>query len=131
MSKSDYLEQKLQDHTLARATYTSPTGIYVSLHTADPGETGTSEVSGNAYARVAAGVGSGNWNRTASVASNANALTFTAPTPSTWGTVTHFGLWDAVSGGNFLGGGALTVSRATAVGVALSFAVGDLTWTED
>ena len=57
--------------------------------------------------------------------------TFPAPTPNAWGTVTHFGIYDAATAGNLLYWAALTTSRATAAGVAPSFAIGALTHTED
>ena len=81
---------------------------FVSLHTGDPGNTGANEVTGGAYARQAATFANAGSNPT--VASN-NALiqypTATAP----WGTVTHFGLWSAVSGGTFLGGAAVVTPK--------------------
>lgn len=131
MSFSNDLEGKILDHLFGLATWTAPSGIYASLHTADPGETGASEVSGNGYARVSIGVGASNWTRSAGAADNDNAITFTGPTPSNWGTVTHFGLWDAATSGNFIAGNALTASRATVVDVDLSCAAGDLDVTLD
>lgn len=72
--------------------------VFASLHTADPGTTGTSEVTGGspAYARKAI-----TWNAAASGAldNNANPV-FDVPAGTT---ITHVGLWDAVTAGNFLG----------------------------
>ncbi len=78
--------------------------LYISLHTATPGLTGTSEVSGGTYTRqLVAGSG---WNAASSGAnSNVSAIAFTLM-PSC--TVTHIGIWDGVSGGNFIWGDALT-----------------------
>lgn len=129
MSASNYMEEKILDHLFGLATWTAPASIYVSLHTADPGETGASEVSGNSYARSLAGVGSANWTRTSQTVTNDNPVTFTGPTPSAWATVTHFGFWDAATSGNFIGGNALDNSRAPEVDVALSFAAGELVAT--
>jgi len=42
--------------------------------------------------------------------SNNGAITFPSPTAS-WGTVTHFGIFDAASSGNLLFHGALTASK--------------------
>jgi hypothetical protein len=42
--------------------------------------------------------------------SNNAAITFPAPTAN-WGVVSHFGVYDATSGGNLLFWGALTVSK--------------------
>lgn len=69
---------------------------YASLHTADPGDTGTSEVSGGspAYARKAI-----TWNAPASGAMDGDAVTFDVPGSTT---ITYAGLWDASTAGNFL-----------------------------
>lgn len=71
---------------------------YVSLHTADPGDTGASEVSGGspAYARKAITVGA---------ASNGQRAASTQPTLDVPAgtTVRYVGYWTAVSGGTFLG----------------------------
>lgn len=80
--------------------------VYVSLHTADPGSTGTSEVSGGspAYARKSV-----TWNSAASadLDNNANPV-FDVPAGTT---VTHFGMWSAVTGGTFYGGALLSASE--------------------
>ncbi len=131
MSISNAFEDNFLNHLFGLSTWTAPSGLYVSLHTADPGETGASEVSGNGYARVSAGVGGSNWTSSSQVVSNDNALTFTGPTPSDWGTVTYFGLWDAATSGNYVGGAALTASRVTVINIDLSFAAGALTATLD
>lgn len=126
--------------TQATAPTTAPNPIYCSLHTADPGQTGTSEVStsGTGYARVsvstttASAIFGGNHvagaapvaNGTKQEVTNSAAITFPSPT-GTWGTCGYFGFWDAASGGNFLIGGALTASIAPLNGdSAPSFAVG-------
>lgn len=132
MSYSDDLEAKILNHLFGISSWTAPTGIYASLHTADPGEDGSNEVSGNGYARVSTGIGGTNWTLSgANVISNDNTVTFTGPTPSPWSAVTHFGLWDASTSGNFIGGGALTTSRTPVVDVDMSVAAGDLTATLD
>ncbi len=72
---------------------------HISMHTADPGTTGASEVTGGSpsYARKAATWGA------ASSGSRALSTPVVFDIPSGV-TVTHFGLWSAASGGNFLGG---------------------------
>lgn len=82
-------------------------GLYVSLHTADPGTSGASEVTGGspAYARQGC-----TWNAASagSMALSA-AETFDVPAGTT---VTHFGVWSASSTGTFYGGGALSASES-------------------
>ena len=78
--------------------------LYLSLHTATPGTTGASEVTGGspAYARkstvVTATSGTG----------TSTTVTFDVPAGVT---VTHFGTWSAVTGGTFYGGNALSASK--------------------
>ena len=46
MAFSTYLAGKVIDHLLRNQAYTPPATVYASLHTADPGNTGASEVAG-------------------------------------------------------------------------------------
>ena len=103
------------------------TTAYVSLHTADPGNTGTSEVSGSAYARFGP-VAFANAGNNPTVASNSAIVTFPAATGS-WGTVLYFGIWTAATGGNFLGSGALTTPKAVGNGDTARFIANALTIT--
>lgn len=71
--------------------------VWISLHTADPGTTGTSEVSGGspAYARKEA-----TWNAASSGRRTlASDLTFDVPAA----TIAFVGVWDAETNGNFRG----------------------------
>lgn len=72
--------------------------VFASMHTADPGTTGANEVSGGvpAYARKAI-----SWNpaTAGNLDNNANPV-FDIPSATT---VTHVGLWSAVTGGTFYG----------------------------
>src|SRR4249919_2863310 len=86
------------------------TTAYVSLHTSDPGTTGTSEVSGGSYARQGP-VAFTNAGNEPTVASNSAILTYPAATAA-WGTIGWFGIWTALSGGTFQGSGALTAAKA-------------------
>ena len=99
---------------------------FVSLHTADPGDSGSSEVSGSAYARQSATFTNSGANPT--VAANNAIVTYPAATGA-WGTITHFGTWSASSGGTFRGSGALTTSKVVGSGDTARFATGALTIT--
>ncbi len=130
---SDYLEQQLRAHIFRTASFTKPTVLAVSLHTANPlDDASGTEVSGGSYARVQRNPLDANWtaaSTTAGVTDNAAAITFPAPTAN-WGTVTHFGIWDATTAGNLLCYGALTVSKTINNGdAAPSFAIGALAVT--
>ena len=105
---------------------TAPTTVYVSLHTADPGDTGASEASGSGYARIALSFGAASTatDGTTNISSDADA-TFAAFSGSF--TFTHMGIWDSLSGGNFLAGGALSTSRSVVSGDQLKFSSGNVT----
>ena len=105
------------------------TTAYVSLHTADPGNTGASEVSGSAYARQGP-ITFANAGNNPTVASNSAIVTFPAATGS-WGTVSYFGVWTAASGGTFQGSGALTTPKAVGNGDTARFLANALTITAD
>lgn len=127
--KSTYLSNKVLDHTVGKAAYSMPTA-YVGLYTAAPTDAGGgTEVTGGSYSRKS--TSASDWSSAASGAtSNANTITFVSATAS-WGTVTHFGLFDAASGGNLLWWGALTASKSIANGDTASFAAGQLSLTDD
>ena len=143
--KSDYLENKIIDHVFRGRSYTAPTQVWVGLLTAAPSDTGGgTEVSGGSYARATAGAnGDTTWKATqggtpaaassgtGGQTSNPAALTFPAPTAN-WGTVTHFGIYDASTAGNLLYWAALTVSKTINNGdAAPSYAIDALTVVED
>ena len=103
------------------------TTVYVSLHTADPGNTGASEISGGGYARQGP-ITFANAGSNPTVASNSAILTYPAATAS-WGTVSYFGIWTAASGGTFQGSGAVTTPKAVNSGDTARFAANALTIT--
>lgn len=132
--KSDFLENELLDHVLGAATYTPPATVYVALFTAAPSDSGGgTEVSGNAYARVAItnDKTTGFNNAAAGLVDNKNAISFPTPTPSGWGTVVAVGYFDAAAAGNLLYWGALTANKVINASDAVSFPAGDLDVTED
>jgi hypothetical protein len=125
-AKSDYLELKVLDHFLGTASTSAPSAVYLALHTADPTDAGTgTEVSGNGYARQAITFAAASSGSSAS----SSAEEFTA-SGGAFGTVTHFGIWDASTSGNLLYHGALTASKTIADGDTLRFASGNITITE-
>lgn len=103
--------------------------FYISLHTADPGETGdqtTNEATYTSYARVAVARSGAGWTISGANASNAAAINFPAATGGT-NTITHFGIGsDSSAAGNLFFKGALTASLAVSSGITPSFAIGEL-----
>jgi hypothetical protein len=108
--------------------------LYISLHTADPGEGGnqtTSEPTYTGYARVGIPRTVGGWTVGIGTVSNAVAINFP---PCTGGssTVTYFGVGTDLAGvGKLLYRAALTAPQVITSGVFPFFAIGDLTVTED
>jgi len=101
---------------------TSPlTNLYVSLHTADPGEAGdqtTSEISYTGYSRVAVARTSGGWTVTNNSVSPVATISFGAMTAGAGGTVTHFVVGTASSStGKILYSGTVTPNISVTNGV--------------
>lgn len=110
--------------------------FYVSLHTADPGETGTQTTNETSYTNYLRSGGSvarsaGGWTVTGATADNTAAITY-ATCGVTGATITHFGIGSASSGaGNLFLKGALSASLAVSSGITPSFAIGALDVTLD
>lgn len=128
-SLSNYLEDAIINHILRGTPYTAPANVYVALFTAAPSDTGGgTECTGGSYARAAVATGIGTWNATGGTdgtTENTEAISFATPTAS-WGTVTSFGVFDAVTGGNLLFYATLTVAKTINSGDTVSFAAGAL-----
>jgi hypothetical protein len=96
------------------------TNLYVSLHTADPGEAGdqtTSEATYTGYARVAVARTSGGWTVTANSVSPVGVINFPAATGGT-NTITYWAVGTASGGtGKILYSGTVTPSISVSIGV--------------
>jgi hypothetical protein len=127
MSVSDYAENKLLD-AVFNATTTGgglPTAnVWVKLHTADPGEAGTTAAAGNTT-RVQASFGSASGG---TVTSDADVAWTSVSTTETY---THISLWDASTAGNCVWTGALTASKAVNSGDNFTIPTGSLTVSLD
>lgn len=122
---SNYLENALINATLRNTTYTSPATVYVGLFTTDPTDAGSgTEVSGGSYARTSA-----TFAAPSDGASSTNADVQFPQATGNWGTVTHFGIFDAATSGNLLYHGALTSSKTIETGDVFKIASGNLTVT--
>jgi hypothetical protein len=122
---SNYLENALINATLRNTSYTSPATVYAGLFTSDPTDAGSgTEVSGGSYARKAVTFGAPS--NGASV--NSAAVEFDQATGD-WGTITHFGVFDASSSGNLLYHGALTASKTIETGDVFKFATSSVSVT--
>ena len=126
-SFSDFWEDEILDHLFMKGSYTMPTNLWVGLSTADPldDNSGQAEPSGGAYARVF--TDGDDWDASSGGATaNAAVIEFPENTAS-WGTVTHFCIWDASTAGNMVAHGALDASRdLSSTGITPRFGVGEL-----
>ena len=119
---SNYLENEILDHILGTGAYTMPSAVYVGLSTGSFGDDNSgTELSGSNYSRVSATFSAA----ASGTTSNSAAIEFAAATGS-WGTVSHFGIFDAASAGNLLIHGAFTASKAIETGDILKISAGDL-----
>jgi hypothetical protein len=122
---SNYLENALINGTLRATTFTAPAAVYVSLHTADPTDAGSgTEVSGGSYARQAATFGAPSNGASTTTAD----ITYPQATAS-YGTVTHIGIFDALTTGNLLYHSPLNTSKTIDTGDIFKITSGSLTVT--
>jgi len=128
---SDYLENKLLEHTVGKTSYTMPGTVYVGLATASPAddysgsayELGTT---GSGYSRKAA-VGTA-WNSASGgTITTAAAIDFGTATAD-WGTVTHGLISDSPTraAGNLLWHGALGTPKIVQSGDTFQIPAGSL-----
>jgi hypothetical protein len=93
-------------------TFTAPAALFVQLHTADPGASGTNAVS----------VGSATRNAVTQGAATTGGVQANSAAPSAWTnggtseTLTHISVWSLASAGTFYYSVALTSSQAWASG---------------
>lgn len=121
---SDYAENLLNKWLMTNTAATRPTAWYVALYTAAPSDSGGgTEVSTGGYARQSA-----TFTVTNDVASNSGTISFTA-SGAAWGTITHIGIFDAVSSGNLLWHGAMASSKVIGDGDTLTFSAGSIDLT--
>ena len=127
MSASNYLENKTLDHILGSVALAQPSALYVALSTGSFNDDASgTELSGNGYTRKVVTFGTAS---SGSISSNSN-VEFDDATGS-WGSVSHFGIFDASSGGNLLYHGAFSSAKTIEVGDVLKISSGSLTVSLD
>jgi hypothetical protein len=128
---SDADANNMLDVRFGGVASSAPATYYVALSTTAPTNTGTNvtEPSGGGYARVAVTNNATNFPAAAGRSkSNGTVITFPVATAS-WGTISHFALYDAATGGAMRAWGALATPQAVASGATADFPVGSLTIT--
>ena len=135
-SATDIWEKKILDHIFRNASLgLDATNVWVGLFTGAPSDSAAgTEVSAGSYARVAVIRTGAGWDAAAgdspSLTDNTGAVTFTTATAN-WGTVTHFGIFDAATTGTLLYWGDLTTTKVVNNGDTASFAAGTIDITQD
>ena len=126
MSFSNFLETEILDHVFGGNAYTAPSTLYLALYTAAPSDAGGgTEVSGASYARQSAAM-----TVSGDTATTSASIEFPAAGGS-WGTITHIGVFDALSGGNLLAYGSLGTSKTIETGDIFRIPAGSLDITLD
>lgn len=133
--KSNYLENKVLDHVLRVASFTQPSALYVALFASGsgPGEAGggTELPTAAGYARQAVTFGAA----VNGVSLNLADVDFFTPSGAgaAIGTTTvgHFGIYDALSGGNLLYFGDLVAPKTITTGDLLRIPTNGLSVSED
>ena len=109
------------------------TSFYISLHTADPGDTGdqtTSETAYTGYARLEVTRDTDGWTVSGDAATNTETLTFGKCTASPGSAITHVGLGTASSGaGSLMLSNPLASSLTMQTGIVPLFEAGDCEFT--
>lgn len=125
-SLSNTIENEVLDHVLKVGSYSPPATIYIALSTADPGEDGgsISEPSGNNYEREAITFGVA----ASRAITQSGAVTFNQASGS-WGTITHWALFSALTSGTFMAYGSFSAGKAVVSGNTPSIASGGIVLT--
>jgi hypothetical protein len=125
MSATSYLRKKVMDHLTGVTTYSSPT-LYLSLHSADPGPTGShaAEISDSSYHRQSLAGIMGAADATTGISVNTSVINF-SPATVEWD-VRYFGIEDALTSGNMLIPGIPSLPKIVAAGSPFQLAPGQL-----
>jgi hypothetical protein len=136
MSLTDAWEKKVLDLLFSNTALTIPATLFFALSTTTPGDDGSNftEPSGNAYARVSVTNNTTNFPAATGTApttkNNGAAITFPTATGS-WGTITHYAIFDASTAGNMLFWGQLTTAKVINTNDTASMNANDLAITLD
>lgn len=132
-SASNYLEEKYINAAFRGETFPVPTGLYLALYTASPGEAGgANEVTASWYARqdMAQGGAIATAFTPPADGTTANAKNILFPAVTTAAiTITHVALHDALTGGNMLYYTDLVQAKTLQVGDVFSVPVSGMSIT--
>lgn len=132
---SNFLENKLLEHSLGKTSYTMPTNVFCALYTVAPTDaTSGTEVStsGTSYARISRSAT--DWNAAVGGSiTNSTDIRFPSAGEATgaWGTCVALAILDASTSGNILWYGPLSASISVNSGDHHRIAAAGLTITLD
>jgi hypothetical protein len=120
MALPEAIMDMILEKILNGTDFDHPTNLAISLHTADPGQTGADEVSGGSYARQEPSFGT-----VSEKSATTDADIEFVDMPDC--TITHLGLWGyVVDTWEFIWGGALGKSETVGAGDTVKIPIGDL-----
>lgn len=132
MAISNYLADAILDHVYRNTALASPSTVYVALFTTATDDTGGgTECTGTDYARQTATFGAPGDEGGVRGISNSSTVDFGVDSDGTFGTLTHFAIYDSLTAGNMLDHGALNASKTPTAGDGVTFNVGELTITRE
>lgn len=125
---SNYLENEFLDHALGTGAWTMPTTVYLALSTANPTDAGSglAEPAASEYARQSITFGAA----ASGTVSNTSTHEYD-DADEALGTITHWAIMDALTGGNMLFHGAWATSRTIGAGEKLTVAAGAIDISAD
>lgn len=132
---SDFLESALLQEVFNNIAFTPPSTFIALFTTATTDAGGGTEVSGVNYARIEVDSETPgtppSWNDAVVdgigfLVDNREVIDFAVAGAGGWGTITHVGIYDAITVGNLLMHGALTASVVINDNSQFSFPIGDL-----
>jgi hypothetical protein len=110
---------KMLNAWAGRAAYSASAGVFVKLHTGDPGAAGTANPAANTTRQQAT---FGSDAATGAISNTAAVEWATVPNTETY---THVSMWTASTAGNFLGSDDITPAAVTA-GDGFRIPIGDI-----
>lgn len=131
MNASNYLEEAVLNHFFRNGNVTSPPQLYLALYISDPtdGDTGT-EIAGGGYQRQLITFSAPAQTSGKGTIQNDTEIRFPVATAN-WGTISHFGVRDALTGGNLLAHAPVPVPKLIESGDEAKFNVNTLTISMD
>ena len=121
MAYTQTFKHQVLDHAFRNNAMTSPETVYVGLLDGDPGNGGT-EVDEASYDRQSVSFGAPSGGEVTT-----DSETDFGTAGESWGTVTHFAIFDAETGGTMLVAAELSQSKPIEEGDSVRFPAGELT----